>query len=145
MQKPKNPRGGLTGKAVSSESMDAYSDNLSKALRSRSGVKITLDDTSGQEKFIVETPGGQKFTLQDGPGEVLIEDSNGNSVKMEAGGITINASAKVTVNASAVEVSTGMLTVNSGMVKFSGVVQVDTLIANSVIGASYTPGAGNIM
>jgi hypothetical protein len=30
------------------------------------------------------------------------------------------------------------------MSKFSGVVQCDTLISNSVISASYTPGAGNI-
>jgi hypothetical protein len=30
------------------------------------------------------------------------------------------------------------------MSKFSGVVQCDTLIANSVAAASYTPGAGNI-
>jgi hypothetical protein len=37
-----------------------------------------------------------------------------------------------------------MVTVNAGMAKFSGVVQADTLIANSVIASSYTPGAGNI-
>ncbi len=37
-----------------------------------------------------------------------------------------------------------MLTVNAGMSKFSGVVQGDTVIANSVVGTSYTPGAGNI-
>jgi hypothetical protein len=30
------------------------------------------------------------------------------------------------------------------MSKFSGVVQCDTLIASSVVGSSYTPGAGNI-
>ena len=34
--------------------------------------------------------------------------------------------------------------VDAGMSKFSGVVQCDTLISNSVISASYTPGAGNI-
>ena len=37
-----------------------------------------------------------------------------------------------------------LITVNAGMSKFSGVVQCDTLIANSVAAASYTPGAGNI-
>ena len=45
---------------------------------------------------------------------------------------------------SAVAVSAGMVTVDAGMSKFSGVVQADTVIANNVIGASYTPGAGNI-
>jgi hypothetical protein len=72
-------------------------------------------------------------------------DSSGNSVKLEASGIMVNASAKVTINASTVEISSGMITVNSGMSKFSGVVQCDTLISNSVISASYTPGAGNIL
>jgi hypothetical protein len=42
------------------------------------------------------------------------------------------------------EVSAGMVTVNAGMSKFSGVVQCDTLITNAVISTSYTPGAGNI-
>lgn len=124
------------------ETMDA--NNNKKLLRSRNGVTITLDDQSGQERFIVETPGGQKVTLKDGPGSIEIMDSNGNSVTLEAAGIVVNASAKVTINASTVEISSGMVTVNSGMSKFSGVVQCDTLISNSVISASYTPGAGNI-
>ena len=70
-----------------------------KVLRSRNGVKITLDDQDGQEKLILETPGGQKITLKDGPGSVEIEDSNGNSAKLETSGITVNAAAKVTINA----------------------------------------------
>ena len=122
------------------ETMDRHNDK--KLLCSRNGVKITLDDQSGQESFIVETPGGQKITLRDGPGLIEITDSSGNLVKLETAGITVNASAKVTVNAGTVEISSGMVTVNSGMSKFSGVVQCDTLISNSVISASYTPGAG---
>jgi len=71
-------------------------------------------------------------------------DSNGNSLKMQSSGITVNASAKVTLTASQVEVSASMVTVNAGMSKFSGVVQADTVICNSIVSASYTPGAGNI-
>jgi uncharacterized protein involved in type VI secretion and phage assembly len=126
------------------ESMDGGGKNYKKVLRSRNGVKVTLDDQDGQEKMILETPGGQKFTLKDGPGAVEIVDSNGNSVKLETAGITVTASAKVTINASTVEISAGLVTVNAGMSKFSGVVQADTVISNSVISASYTPGAGNI-
>ncbi len=48
------------------------------------------------------------------------------------------------MNASTAEISAGMLTVNAGMSKFSGVVQADTVITNSVVSSSYTPGAGNI-
>jgi hypothetical protein len=82
--------------------------------------------------------------LQDGLGSLEITDSNGNSVKLGPNGIIMNASAKVTINASQVEVSSSMVTVDAGMSKFSGVVQCDTLISNSVVSASYTPGAGNI-
>lgn len=135
--------GGLwSGTSSPPETMDT--NNNKKLLRSRNGVKITLDDQSGQESFIVETPGGQKVTLKDGPGSLEITDSNGNSVKLETNGIMVNASAKVTINASQVEVSSGMVSVSAGMSKFSGVVQCDTLISNSVVSASYTPGAGNI-
>jgi len=137
--------GGLwNGNDAPPDSMDSAGNNYRKVLRSRNGVKLTLDDTDGQEKFITETPGGQKITLKDGPGAVEIEDSNGNSIKLETSGITITASAKVTINATLVEVSASMVTVDAGMSKFSGVVQCDTLISNSVISASYTPGAGNI-
>ena len=132
------------GQDAPPETMDGSGQNNKKVLRSRNGVKITLDDQSGQETLLLETPGGQKITLRDGPGEVLIEDSNGNSVKLESAGITVTASAKVTVNASMVEVSASMVKVDAGMSKFSGVVKADTVICNSIISASYTPGAGNI-
>ena len=132
------------GKDTPPESMDGAGKNFKKVLRSRNGVKLTMDDTDGREQFILETPGGQKLTLKDGPGAVEIVDSNGNSIKMETSGITITASAKVTINASQVAVSAGMVTVDAAMSKFSGVVQCDTMISNSVISASYTPGAGNI-
>jgi uncharacterized protein involved in type VI secretion and phage assembly len=126
------------------ESMDGSGQNFVKVLRSRNGVKVTLDDTDGREQLILETPGGQRMTLKDGPGAVEIVDSNGNSVKLETSGITVNAAGKVTINASQVEVSAGMVTVNAAVSKFSGVVQADTVISNSVVSASYTPGAGNI-
>lgn len=137
--------GGLwNGSDAPPESMDGAGNNDKKVLRSRNGVKVTLDDRSGQESFVCETPGGQKVTLKDGPGSVEIVDSNGNSIKLEAAGITVTASAKVTVNASQVAISAGMVQVDAGMSKFSGVVQADTVIANAVISSSYTPGAGNI-
>ncbi|MBF8294354.1 MAG: Rhs element Vgr protein [Bacteroidetes bacterium] len=137
--------GGLwNGSDSPPESMDGSGNNYKKVLRSRNGVKVTMDDSDGRESFVVETPGGDKITMKDGPGSVEIADSNGNSIKLESSGITINASAKVTINASTMAISAGMLTVDAGMSKFSGVVQADTVISNSVVSASYTPGAGNI-
>ncbi|MBK1704707.1 phage baseplate assembly protein V [Halochromatium glycolicum] len=137
--------GGLwNGVDTPPEQMDASGNNDIKSLRSRNGVKVTLDDASGQERLILETPGGQQVSLTDGPGVVELRDSNGNTVTLESSGITLSASAKVTVQASTVEVSAGSVTVNAGISRFSGVVQADTVITNSVVSASYTPGAGNI-
>ncbi len=130
------------GKDKAPNKMDKQ--NNKKVLRSRNGVKITLDDSNGKEQMQLETPGGQKITLKDGPGAIEIIDSNGNSIKLEASGITIQAAAKVTIKASSVDVSAGIVNVNSGMSKFSGIVKADTVICNSIISASYTPGAGNI-
>lgn len=126
------------------ENMDSAGNNFVKSITSRNGVKVTLDDQDGQEKLILQTPGGQKLTMQDGPGQIEIRDSNGNSITLDTGGVKIVAAVKVTVQASTVEVSAGMVTVNAGMSKFSGVVQCDTLISNMVVSAAYTPGAGNI-
>ena len=132
------------GKDAPPQSMNSDGKNNLKVLRSRNGVKITLDDTDGQETMILETPGGQQMTLKDGPGSIELIDSNGNSIRMEVNGITVNSSGKVTITASMVEVTASMVTVNAAMSKFSGVVQADTVITNSVVSSSYTPGAGNI-
>jgi len=132
------------GQDAPPETMDGAGNNHLKTIRSRQGIIITLDDTDGAVKLRLETPGGHKVVLDDGQRSVLVQDSNGNSMKMQSSGITVTAAAKVTVNAATVEVSAGMVTVNAGMSKFSGVVQCDTLISNAVVSASYTPGAGNV-
>jgi hypothetical protein len=107
-------------------------------------VRITLDDTDGAVKLRLETPGGQSIVLSDADNSIEADDSNGNSIRMDAGGITIIASVEVKVQASTVEIDASMVTVNSGFSQFSGVVQCSTLITDSVVSASYTPGAGNI-
>jgi uncharacterized protein involved in type VI secretion and phage assembly len=135
----------FNGKDSGPESMDGAGNNYKKVIRSRNGVKLTLDDQDGQEKFIVETPGGQKVTLQDGPGTVEVVDSNGNSIKMEASGITINASAKVSIKAGAsVEINAPTVKVSAGTTQVSGMALFDTAKCDTVISTTYTPGAGNI-
>lgn len=118
--------------------------NRFKRIRSRNGVTITLDDRQGQETLTLATPGGQTVTLQDGPATITCEDANGNRVTMDSAGVTIEAAAKVKVQASTVEVSAGMVTVDAAVASFSGVVRCETLIASAVVSSSYTPGAGNI-
>jgi len=133
------------GQDQAPESMDQAGKNYLKVLRSRNGVKITLDDHDGQETCIIETPGGNKITLKDGAASVDIEDSNGNSLKMESSGITITAASKLTIDAPTIEMSAGSVSIEAASVTASGVVQSTTSIASSTISAAYTPGAGNIL
>jgi uncharacterized protein involved in type VI secretion and phage assembly len=126
------------------EQMDGAGNNYKKSIVSRRDIRITLDDTEGQETLTLKTPMGQTIEMKDGGISIEIKDASGNSIKLEPSGITITASAQVKVQCSTMEVTAGMVTVNAGMSKFSGVVQCDTLISNSVVSASYTPGAGNI-
>lgn len=107
------------------------------------GTKLVMDESSSP-KVTIETPAGHKIIIDDsGAGEITI-DRSGDQVKLSADGISITSSVKVKVEASQVEVSAGMVKVDAGMSQFSGVVKCDTLIATSVVGTSYTPGAGNI-
>jgi uncharacterized protein involved in type VI secretion and phage assembly len=136
--------GGLwNGSSTAPEQIGSDGNRL-KVIRSKNGVTITLDDQSGQERFVVETPGGQRMTLSDGPGVVRVEDANGNSLEMASAGVTVVAAAKVEVQAASVTVTAGMVKVDSAIADFTGVVKCQTLIATSVISSSYTPGAGNI-
>lgn len=51
--------------------------------------------------------------------------------------VEISAGSKVKINAAMTET-------NTPLAKHSGVLECDTLIANAVVSASYTPGAGNL-
>ena len=106
-------------------------------IRTRHGLQLAFEDVAGHERVVIETPAGQRLVLSDGPAGVEITDANGNAVLLAAHGVTVTAASRVTINAAQVEVV-------AGMSRFSGVVQCETLITNSVVSASYTPGAGNI-
>ena len=54
----------------------------------------------------------------------------GGSVNVDGGGVAIN--------------SNGPITLNAPIVTASGIIQTPTIVADSVVASSYTPGAGNI-
>lgn len=124
------------------ERMD--NNNNIRSITSRSGIKVTFDDSDGDVQFKVETPGGQTVTCIDTPASIEIADSNGNQITLDAAGITLDTVAAFTVNATTVKISTPLVTVDSGMSRFSGALQSDTHINNTNVSATYTPGAGNI-
>jgi hypothetical protein len=61
-----------------------------------------------------------------------------------AGNVTIGQAGRVTLQGNIVKINAASIDAQTGMSKFSGVVQADTVVTNSVVSSSYTPGAGNI-
>lgn len=115
-------------------------------LTGKAGTRIAIvEEASGQEMVEIETPAGAKATLTDASGgSIAIELPGGTSVTLDTQGVTVTTSATVTVQASRVAISAGQVSVDAGLSSFSGVVRCDTLIATSVVGTSYSPGAGNV-
>ena len=101
-----------------------FDDNEPKVeLRTRSGHRVSIDESGG--------------------GEVKVELGS-QSVTLTPSEITVDSAGPVNINASTVNVSASMVQVDAAMSRFSGVVQCDTIIATSVVGTTYAPGAGNI-
>lgn len=115
------------------ERIDRHGRNAIKTLRSRSGIAITLDDSARRESLTLETPGGQRLVLEDGGNAVTVEDGNGNRIRFDAGGVTVQSPSTVTIRAAAVKVAAGQVTVDAEVARFSGVVRAETVIANTMV------------
>lgn len=107
-------------------------------IEDQNGSKVTMDSAG------CEVKSSKDIKLDASSGNVTITGMGGNSIKIESGGITLESAAKLTLKGSQVEINGSQLAVNAAMSQFSGVLKVDTMIATTVIGTSYTPGAGNI-
>jgi len=129
------------------ETMDPGGENNIRSITSRSGHRVTLDDTAGAELVKIETQGGHVLNLDDGNGGVItVHHSGGAEIKIDASGtISITAINQVNIDAPAgLNVTASMVDVQAPMSTFSGVVKAETVITNAVVSSSYTPGAGNV-
>lgn len=120
------------------------SSNPRMSIVSAAGSRITLDDRPDQVSIRLETPGGRSVTVRDGDATIVIDDGAGGSITVTRSGLEIRTSGTVKLTAATAEISAAMIKLEAGMTRASGVVQCDTLIANSVVASSYTPGAGNL-
>lgn len=112
--------------------------NNLRVFRTRSGSLLEFDDTEGTVKVTLSTRSGHRLVMKDAPQEVSLEHQNGCRITMTAAGqVRIDANASVDLTAS-------LINVHAPMALFDGTIQCTTLIATSVVSASYTPGAGNI-
>ena len=98
----------------------------------------------GREQLILETAAGQRITLSEAGASVVIADSVGNSVEFDGGTVTVRAVGTVLLQAATVEIAASQVAIQAAMVQCTGVLQADTVIANTVAATTYTPGAGNV-
>lgn len=129
------------------ETMDNGGENNIRSITSRSGHKLTFDDTGGAEKLEIQTQAGHVFTLDDAAGgEITLRHLGGAAIKIDSSGtVSITALNQVNVEAPAgMQITAAMVTVDAALAKFSGVVQSEAVITNAVVSSTYTPGAGNI-
>jgi uncharacterized protein involved in type VI secretion and phage assembly len=111
----------------------------------KAGTRIAIvEETPGGAQIKFSTPGDVTGELTDDSGGKIEFNCAGTTITIDPQGVTVNTPAKVKVQASQVEVTAGMVTVDTAMAKFSGMVKCEILQATTVIGTTYTPGAGNI-
>ncbi len=114
-------RGGNLSQQLQDMGIHTVPDAVSLTLKNRAGQQILLDENS-----------------------IIIQDTNGSTITLDASGIRIQSSSTVKIEGAQLALTAGQISLNAPIVKTSGVIQCDTIIANSVVGSSYTPGAGNI-
>jgi uncharacterized protein involved in type VI secretion and phage assembly len=130
-----------SGRQSIPEDADAVEDHY--VVKTPAGTVVEFDDADGP-KLELRTRQGYYVRITESDGGEIEINRGGQSVTLTASDINIQAAGKVTVDAATVEVNAASVQVNAGMSRFSGVVQADTVMANAVVGLSYTPGAGNI-
>jgi type VI secretion system secreted protein VgrG len=133
----------VTGRMYNGRHQPAENDVQVTAIRTRQGQELRFDDQPQSEEVVLK--GTRSVELIAETGTLLVRDGMGNQIELNPqGGILIRSSAKIQIEAASIEVTAGLVNINSAMVKTSGVVQCGALITNAVISSSYTPGAGNI-
>ncbi|MES2625681.1 MAG: hypothetical protein V4628_10405 [Pseudomonadota bacterium] len=98
----------------------------------------------GVNNFSLQLGQGNEMKIEAAEGTLRLSTTAGQQITLHANGTIEASSTQILLNASKLTVAASLVSIESGMVQCSGVLKCDTLIANSVIGASYTPGAGNI-
>jgi hypothetical protein len=107
-------------------------------------AETVLDFDDSEPKVELRTRSGHNLTITESGGGQVNVTLGSQSVTLTPSEITIVSAGPVIINATPVNVSASMVQVDAAISRFSGVIQCDTIIATSVVGTSYTPGAGNI-
>jgi uncharacterized protein involved in type VI secretion and phage assembly len=131
------------GKTELPESINSAVDRWT--LTGKNGTRIAIvEESPGQEKVEITTPNAAKVKVSEAAGGEIKLEAAGNTVRLSTSGVKIQSSGLVQVNASVVTVSATQVSVDAPLSTFSGLLQCDVLLTNTVISSTYTPGAGNV-
>ncbi len=131
------------GRELTLESVDARLRNLERFITVEGdSIIIRAQSVEIHANGVIAIDSGREVWIS-GRESVFVE-AGPSSVQLGPAGVTVNAAASFSVASSTARISTGTLTVDSGMSRFSGVVRADTMITNTIVASTYTPGAGNV-
>lgn len=141
--------GGLwNGHDAAPETLGGSGDSVDRwTITGKAGTRIAIVEDSSGPTIEFTTPGQLSGTMTDsGGGSIEFKDSMQTSVKIDSNGVTINApTSQVQVTASTgVTITAPQVTVTAATSIFSGIVECETLQADTVVATTYTPGAGNV-
>ncbi|MDH5795026.1 MAG: phage tail protein, partial [Candidatus Bathyarchaeota archaeon] len=99
-------------------------NNNIRMIKSRSGHKIVLNDTEGEEKLGIKTESGHSIVLDDtlGGEKIEIKDNKGNSIAIDSvqHSISIRSNMKISIEAQMIDIKAGAtLNLQGGLVKIN--------------------------
>jgi len=103
---------GMLNSSAKTAGLTPANDNHEKGYISRSGIKMIFNDDAKSLK--IETPAGKKITVDEQGAIMSLEDENGNVMKFEAAGITMESAGNITLTAG------GTLTLGGAQLAISG-------------------------
>jgi uncharacterized protein involved in type VI secretion and phage assembly len=109
----------------------------------KTGAQTTMVLDDSGPSFSVTTRDKNSITLTDADDSCTVQVGS-TSIHATTSGVTITTTASIELDTQSLTVNASSMTVNASTSQFSGLVQCETLITNSVVSTSYTPGAGNI-
>lgn len=135
------------GREAAPETLGGSGDAVDRwTIVGKAGTRIAIvEESPGNATIKFTTPGGTSGELTDAGGGKIEFKGAGTTVTINPQGVTVNTPLNVKVQAGTmVNISAAQILVDAPITMFSGTVHAQTVITNSVISASYTPGAGNI-
>ena len=135
--------GGLwNGNAKPPESLSGKVDRWT--ITGKAGTRIAIVEESDATATIeCTTPGGVTLTMTDEGGGKFEVKCGSNTMTLDSSGFALQAGSKFSLTAPKADISAPSVNVDAAMSKFSGMVKADVAQAETVIGTTYTPGAGN--